>query len=348
MSERQNGDLSAEELEELRESVSALRAELSSRFGLNTREPGQTEGPSFSPLLDWVRDLGRNLRSRFDALEGVNVARIYDEFRQWVPLLGMEDRSVDVDEFGFDRLFVDRVRSLLDFLYERWWRVQVTGSENLAGLDRVLLVSNRSGVLPYDGLMIAEAVQRECSSEQRPRFLVADWLATLPFFQAVLSRLGGVRACPENAERLLENGHWVIAFPEGQKGALKPFRDRYQLQRFGRGGFVSLALRLRAAIVPVAVVGAEEVHPILARSSLAGRLLGFPVPLTPTFPLLGPFGLVPLPSQWRIRFGKAIRWEDADPRADDALFINRMRDRIRSQIQSFLEEEVHRRNSIWS
>jgi len=196
--------------------------------------------------------------------------------------------------------------------------------------------------------MLAHAVEREVPRRERPRFMVADWLVTLPFVQPALARLGGVRACRENAERLLGSGESVVAFPEGQKGALKPFRERYRLQRFGRGGVVSLAVRLRATVVPVAVVGAEEAHPILMRPQLAERLLGVPIPITPTFPLLGPLGAVPLPSQWRIRFGVPLRFDGVAPeRADDPLYVNRTREEIRGAIQALLDEEVRRRSGVF-
>ena len=226
---------------------------------------------------------------------------------------------------------------LLDFLYDTWWRVRAVGAGEIPDRGPVLFVANRSGVLPYDGLMIAHAVAREHPTRRRPRFLVADWLSTLPFAQPLLARLGGVRACRENADSLLANGHSVVAFPEGQRGALKPYHERYKLQRFGRGEFVSLAVRRRAALVPVAVTGAEEVHPVLAVPSLTRQLLGFPLPLTPTFPMLGPLGLVPLPSQWRIRFGTPIPFDNIVPeRSDDPLYINRVREQVRTTIQSLL------------
>jgi 1-acyl-sn-glycerol-3-phosphate acyltransferase len=261
----------------------------------------------------------------------------------------MQPQAPEVDDFGLDREYLEGMRPLLDFLYERWWGVEVVGAEHLPAEPSCLYVANRSGILPYDGLMIAHAVEREGPRRERPRFLVADWLVTLPFAQPALARIGGVRACQENAERLLASGESVVAFPEGQKGALKPFRERYRLQRFGRGGAVSLAVRRRATLVPVAVVGAEEAHPVLARPGLLERMLGVPLPITPTFPHLGPLGLVPLPSRWRIRFGAPLRFGGVPPeRADDPLYVNRTREEIRSAIQSLLEEEVRKRAGVFS
>ena len=220
----------------------------------------------------------------------------------------MSERSGEVDEFGMDELVLRRVRPLLDLLYDHYWRVDVDGEQRLPEAGPCLLVANRSGLLPYDGLMLAHAVERARPAGGRPRFLVADWLITLPFVQPYLARLGGVRACRENAERLLEAGRFVIAFPEGVKGAAKVFRERYRLKRFGRGGVVRVALESGVPLVPVGVVGAEEAHPILFKWHTPARALGLPfLPVTPTFPLLGPLGVLPLPSKWVIRIGKPHR-----------------------------------------
>jgi 1-acyl-sn-glycerol-3-phosphate acyltransferase len=325
------------ELARLRAAVADLREEIDTRFGGRARRARAAAGATASggALHDWIGAL--------DPLQ------LFDDLRARVARLGMQPQSPEVDAFGLDREYVERVRALLDLLFDRWWRVAVAGAEHLPAEPGCLYVANRSGILPYDGLMIAHAVERHGPRRERPRFLVADWLVTLPFAQPALARIGGVRACRENAERLLASGESVIAFPEGQKGALKPFRDRYRLQRFGRGGIVSLAVRRRATLVPTAVVGAEEAHPVLARPDLLERLLGVPLPITPTFPHLGPLGLVPLPSRWRIRFGVPLRFDAVPPeRADDPLYVNRTREQIRGTIQSLLEEEVRKRSGVFS
>lgn len=327
-----------EELHDLQQAVSALRGEIQQRF---------FSAPASSVDLGrWVREVRDEVRARVARLD---VLRMYEDLRQRVSVFGMEERSVEVDDFGLDPAYLRQARGLLDFLYERWWRVRVSGIGEIPRPPRVLFVSNRSGILPYDGLMLAHAIEREHPDHVRPRFLVADWLVSLPFSQPVLARLGGVRACPENASRLLAGGSPVIAFPEGQKGALKPFRDRYRLQRFGRGGFVSLAIRHRVAVVPTAVVGAEEAHPLLFRPKFLSRLLGAPLPVTATFPHLGPLGLVPLPSQWVIAFGEPFQFDGVDPeKAEDPLYVNRTRETIRSSVQSLVEEGLRLRRSVWS
>jgi 1-acyl-sn-glycerol-3-phosphate acyltransferase len=325
------------ELARLRAAVTELREEIDTRFGGRARRAraAATATAPGTGLRDWLGSL--------------DPMQIWGDVRDRLARFGMQAQTPEVDAFGLDREYLDRVRGLLDFLFDRWWRVRVSGAEDLPAERGCLYVANRSGILPYDGLMIAHAVERHGPRRERPRFLVADWLITLPFAQPALARIGGVRACQENAERLLASGESVIAFPEGQKGALKPFRDRYRLQRFGRGGIVSLAVRRRATLVPTAVVGAEEAHPVLARAGLVERLLDVPLPITPTFPHLGPLGLVPLPSHWRIRFGAPLRFGAVPPEgADDPLYVNRTREEIRGTIQSLVDDELQRRAGVFS
>ena len=228
---RDDGPMKKGELEELRGAVSALRAQLDRGLG---RPTGSASAPTSEGLAARVSEFGRAVRHRVEALD---LMELFAELRRrlvWLPAHGFEP---EVDDFGVDSLTLSRAEGLLDFLFERWWRVQVSGCERIPIDARLLFVANRSGVLPYDGLMISHAVAREFGGERRPRFLIADWLASLPFAQPFLAKVGGVRACADNAERLLRSGQGVIAFPEGQKGALKLFHDRYRLQRFARGGF---------------------------------------------------------------------------------------------------------------
>jgi 1-acyl-sn-glycerol-3-phosphate acyltransferase len=333
------------ELDELRSAVSALRGQLDRGLHGAAREHGAEPEPLAARLGAEASRIGQRVREQ---LEELDVLALFNDLRKRMRFLPVHNSELEIDEFGVDQQALASAAPLFDFLFERWWRVRVAGLDQVPRDARVLFVANRSGVLPYDGLMIAHAVARAFGESRRPRFLIADWLAGLPFAQSLLAGVGGVRACAENAERLLRSGHWLIAFPEGQKGALKLFHDRYRLQRFARGGFVSIALREDAVIVPVGVVGAEEVHPVLYESAFASRLLGVPALVTPTFPHLGPLGLVPLPSQWQIRFGEPISFSGvAAGAADDPLFVNRATARIRGAIQRLLDEEVRSRRSVF-
>jgi len=300
--------------------------------------------------------LRREIRSRFpaereetDSLREVDWQRLLLDVRRRFSTLGMSERSGEVDEFGADEVSLRRARPLLDLLYDRYWRVDVSGIERLPEKGPCLLVANRSGLLPYDGLMLAHAVERLHPSDERPRFLVADWLITLPFVQPYLARLGGVRACRENAQRLLESGRFVVAFPEGVKGAAKVFRERYRLKRFGRGGVVRVALENGVPLHPVGIVGAEEAHPILFKEHALARTLGFPfLPVTPTFPLMGPLGALPLPTKWIIRVGDPLLLDHLEPdAADDELLVARLTEELRSKIQSLVDLGLSDRETVW-
>jgi 1-acyl-sn-glycerol-3-phosphate acyltransferase len=308
--------------DELTQALAALRSEIRARF------PGRGSEPA-PPAVDW------------DAL--------YAALRRRVGTFGMSERSGEVDEFGMDEIVLRRARPALDFLYDQYWRVSLTGVENLPREGPCLLVANHSGLLPYDGLMLAHGIERSHPMSERPRFFVADWLITLPFVQPYLARLGGVRACRENAERLLESRRFVLAFPEGVKGAAKVFRERYRLKRFGRGGVLRVALETGAPLVPVGIVGAEEAHPILFKWITPARVVGLPfLPVTPTFPWLGPLGLLPLPSKWVVRIGEPMALSHLGPEAaEDSLLVSRLTEDLRQQIQGLVDVGLADRESVW-
>jgi 1-acyl-sn-glycerol-3-phosphate acyltransferase len=253
------------------------------------------------------------------------------------------------DDWGFDEEFVELVFPFFEFLYDRWWRARTTGIQNVPAHGRAMLVSNHAGILPWDGTMISFAIQREHPLPRYPRFLVLNWAFDLPFVSVAMRKVGGVVASPYNALHLLEQDELVAVFPEGVKGTGKPFGERYRLQRFGRGGFVEIALRTGSPMVPVAVVGSEEIYPKLGNSQAAARLLGAPFfPLTPTFPWLGPLGVIPLPSRWRIEFCEPIPTADYGPAAaDDRALVFELSERVRETIQQKLYENLVKRGAAF-
>jgi 1-acyl-sn-glycerol-3-phosphate acyltransferase len=269
----------------------------------------------------------------------------------WLGLLKawrLRNRSLDVDEFGFDPVYSEAVEPLFEFLYERYWQVETRGIEHIPAEGRAVLVCNHSGAVPWDAGMVLFAVRREHPAQRALRPLVEDSIYHLPFIGSWFSRLGGVRACQENAQRLLERDELVAVFPEGMKGVGKLFRDRYKLQRFGRGGFVKLCLRTRAPVIPVAIIGAEEIHPVLARVTGPARLLGLPyIPITPTFPWLGPLGLVPLPAKWIIAFGEPmpIGPDHGPAAATNELLVTRLAEEVRQRIQSMIIDLLREREA---
>jgi len=257
--------------------------------------------------------------------------------------------SEETDEFGYDPVFAETLRPFYEFLYTVFWRVEAVGIENVPASGPGLIVANHSGVLPYDGMMIKLAVRHEHPARRECRMLALDMFALLPFLAPMLAKHGEIRAHPENAERVLRKRELVGVFPEGVKGVGKRFKERYKLARFGRGGFVRIALRTGAPIVPCAVVGAEEIHPVIAKADWIGRPLGLPYfPITPTFPLLGPAGLLPLPSKWSIDFAEPLETEKYGAgAADDPILVNRLVEQVRSTIQRMIDGRLARRRSIW-
>jgi 1-acyl-sn-glycerol-3-phosphate acyltransferase len=298
--------------------------------------------PLRSPREGLLVTLARLAESGLHAWTWENLARLQAAlYFSW--------HSEEVDEFGFDPVFGRTIDPLLEFLYTVWWRVEVSGIEHVPEEGPGLIVANHSGVLPYDGAMVKLAIRHQHPLRRECRMLMLDMFALLPFLAPTLTKHGEVRANPDNAERLLRNGSLVGVFPEGVKGVGKYFRERYRLSRFGRGGFVRIALRTGAPIVPCAVVGAEEIHPVMAHADWIGRPLGLPYfPLTPTFPWLGPLGLLPLPSKWSIEFGEPLILDEHGPEAaDDPIVVNRLSEEVRARVQEMIDGRLARRRSAW-
>lgn len=245
----------------------------------------------------------------------------------------------EVDEFGFDPHFNNAVAlPLLRFFFKSWFRVEVSGVENLPETGAALVVANHAGVLPMDALMLSVAVRDHHPRHRDLRLLAADMVFDLPMVGSAARKAGHTMACTADAHRLLAAGELTAVFPEGYKGLGKPFKDRYKLQRFGRGGFVSAALHTKAPIVPCSIVGSEEIYPMVADIKLLARLLGVPYfPVTPLFPLAGPAGLVPLPSKWHIAFGTPIETADYEAgAAEDPMVTFELTDHVRETIQQTL------------
>lgn len=235
------------------------------------------------------------------------------------------------DPFGRDPELCERLRPRLDGLLDRWLKVQVEGHEHIPPNGRALLVASHGGALPWDAVVLLAALGRAAGRPVRP--LVEDPVMTAPFLGTLMTRLGCVRASQDNAARLLERDEAVLVFPEGMQGLGKLWRDRHKLMRFGRGGFVRLALRTRAPILPVAVVGAEDTSPLLFK--IGGLMKEKSLPYIPVTPV------VPLPARWRIKVGAPI---DAAAEISDATEIavsalaNRVKDAIQRDVDALVEE----------
>jgi 1-acyl-sn-glycerol-3-phosphate acyltransferase len=311
--------------------------------------------PSGEQLAGVVREIDEHRRAAGAAsMSGPAEAPLNELAQQVAAVAGFLRKRMTgdyaVDEFGFDPHFNDAIiRPLLRFFFRSWFRVEVSGIENLPSTGAALLVANHAGVLPLDGLMLSVAVHDEHPAERDLRLLAADMVFDIPVVGEAARKAGHTMACTTDAQRLLASGELTAVFPEGYKGLGKRFEDRYRLQRFGRGGFVSAAIRTKAPIVPCSIIGSEEIYPMLTDVKLLARLLGVPYfPITPLFPLAGPAGLVPLPSKWRIAFGEPISTNDYAPSdAEDPMITFELTDQVRETIQQTLYRLLAGRRNIF-
>jgi 1-acyl-sn-glycerol-3-phosphate acyltransferase len=243
-------------------------------------------------------------------------------------------------------------RTLYEFFYRYWFRVEVEGIENVPSEGGALLVSNHGGALPPDAAMITKAIREEHRSPRPVYLTVEHFFKGYPGFSMLIPKIGGVAAHPANVHRLLyDERQLVLVFPEGRKGTEKLYKDRYRLRRFGRGGFVEAAMRAEAQLVPICVVGAEEAMPIFAHVPALQRLTGLIYfPLTPTFPWLGPLGILGyLPAKFKIRFLEPIDTVELGGAAavDDKALVQTLAQEIRARIQENVLEMIGERKSVW-
>ncbi|MFN7968324.1 MAG: lysophospholipid acyltransferase family protein [Acidimicrobiales bacterium] len=258
-------------------------------------------------------------------------------------------RLSDVDEWGRSERMRALARRLYDPMYRRWFRTEWEGLEKIPAEGGALLVANHAGAIPSDAPVIMHGIEEEL---KRPVYGLADNLfRTIPVVGTLWSRVGGVPAHPDNAYRLLsEQGQLVLDFPEGVKGPAKTINERYQLRRFGRGGFVEIAMRAGVPVIPIAVVGAEESMPTLARIPYLPSLVGVPyAPLTANMVLMGPLGLVGyLPAKFKLRVLDPVHFDV--PPDQERYSRSRVMDEseaIRDRIQSALYDMLRRRRSVW-
>jgi len=261
-----------------------------------------------------------------------------------------DSRLSDVDEWGRSEHMRELARRLYDPIYRNWFRVEWEGLEKIPTGGGALIVANHAGAIPSDAPAIMHGIETEL---HRPVYGLAEYIfREMPVVGTLWSRVGGVTAQPENAYRLLrEQGQLVLVFPEGTKGTSKSYRERYRLRRFGRGGFVEIAMRAGVPVVPIAVVGAEESMPILFKLPQLAKVLGVPyVPVTANMVALGPLGLMAyFPAKFKLRVLDPIRF---DVRADQPRYsrskVMDESENIREKIQEALYDMLRARRSVWS
>jgi 1-acyl-sn-glycerol-3-phosphate acyltransferase len=295
-----------------------------------------------------------NLSTRLRELTGrdiIDLGRIMEVAQFFYQQRELARRGPDymVDDFGFDPKWTESFLIAFQALYRDYWRVETTGIEHVPASGRALLVANHAGVLPWDGTMIKTAVFTEHPHPRHVRALVASLFMGMPALSWFLRRTGQAVGHPDDTRRLLERDELVLVFPEGTRGTGKSFKDRYRLRRFGRGGFVATAIRAQAPIIPISVVGSEEIYPMLADLSPLARFFGLPYfPVTPSWPWLGPLGMIPLPSKWRIQFHAPVEVSHLDAKdADDQHLVMALADDVRDIIQRGIYDNLKLRRGVF-
>jgi 1-acyl-sn-glycerol-3-phosphate acyltransferase len=308
----------------------------------------QRQAPVYA--LQGLSELSARLR-QMTGHDVIDLNRIM-EFAQFIykqQELARRGPDYTVDEFGFDPQFTESFLPLFQAMYRDYWRIETTGVQHVPATGRALLVSNHAGVLPWDGTMIKTAVFTEHPHPRHLRALVASQFMGMPVMSWFLRRTGQTVGHPDDTRRLLERDELVLVFPEGVRGTGKKFKERYRLRRFGRGGFVGIAIRARAPIIPVSVVGSEEIYPMISDLSAVAKFFGLPYfPITPFWPLLGPLGIIPLPSKWRIQFHEPIHVEEHPVEAaDDQHLVMALADEVRNRIQQGVYENLKLRRGVF-
>ena len=274
----------------------------------------------------------------FDPATKAALAAVRDAMRERIP------DPATLPDFGFAPEFLDTTAPVLEFLWSKYFRIRLSGMEHIPTEGSALLVANQSGGLPWDGVMLMHATHRHHPAHRALRPLVANFAFQSSWMRPVVARIGGVRASMQNALALCRAGQLIGVFPEGLRGVGKLYRERYRLTHFGRGGFVRLARTANVPIIPVAIVGAEETHPVLAKLTRLARPLGLPyIPITPTFPLLGPLGLLPVPTKWSIKVGEAIHLPPGPGGKEETL---EMAETVRCKLDHMIAELLTDRRSV--
>ncbi len=357
--------LTAEE-DQLRHQLGLLYSDVSVELRKRNRARSRSRGPAQVPLpsaisrvrtelstsaLQAAGALAVGLRQAMgrDVIDLASMLAVIQWFSRQSELADRDDETA-VDDFGFDGEWTESLLPIFEWIYHQYWRVETTGIGNVPREGRGLLVANHAGVLPWDGAMIKTAIFTEPPHIRRhARALVDQFFFGLPWLSWFLRRTGQTVGVADDSIRLLERDELVLVFPEGTKGTGKPWSERYRLRRFGRGGFVRVAIRSRSPIIPISVVGSEEIYPMLGNLEPVARLTGLPYfPVTPFFPWLGLLGTIPLPSKWRIQFHEPVRTDQMPvDAADDQGVVMSISDQVRSTIQEGIYENLKLRRAAY-
>jgi 1-acyl-sn-glycerol-3-phosphate acyltransferase len=290
-----------------------------------------------------VAPLARRLiESAVGGVDDWMTGKLGEEFNERLARVPLNLTATGVDEFGMDPQWTKWALASVAFLHRKYFRTEILGKENVPA-GRILLISNHSGQVPIDAALIGASLFMDVEPPRFMRAMVEKWTQTLPFVSLLFARVGQVVGVPENAKRLLENDEALLVFPEGVRGISKSFDKRYQLQDFGLG-FMRLALETNTPIVPVAVIGGEEQYISVGNFGSLAKILRMPnMPILPQ--LLLPFGVLPLPTRYRIYFGEPMRFE-GDPDDDDAVIEEKVFV-VKATIQSMVNRGLKARKSVF-
>ena len=293
--------------------------------------------------LRGVAPLARRLiDSAVGGVDSWMTGKLGEEFNERLARVPLNLTATGIDEFGLDPQWTKYALASVAFLHRHYFRTEVFGRENVPA-GRVLLIANHSGQVPIDAALIGASMFMDVEPPRFMRAMVDKWTQTLPFVSLLFARVGQVVGVPENAKRLLDNEEALLVFPEGTRGISKPFERRYQLCEFGLG-FMRLAMETNTPIVPVAVVGGEEQYVSVGNFDSLARLLRMPsIPILPQ--LLLPFGVLPLPTRYRIYFGEPMRF-DGDPDDDDAVIEEKVFV-VKATVQSMVNRGLKARKSVF-
>ncbi len=265
-----------------------------------------------------------------------------------VDLVRLLEAPERLDPFGMDARFAERLEPLVDLLYGLWWRVEVRDVERVPAEGPAVVVANHGGAAPWDAFVLRHALRRAHPARRDLRPLLDAQEAALPIIGPTAIRYGAVRAGPDAADAILAAGGVLGVFPEGSAAALRPWRERYRLHRFGRGGFVKVALRAGAPIVPCAILGSEEASPGISRTGWLADLLGIPLLSTSRSIRIASAALLPLPSRWTLRFAEPIDVRALGPAAaSDLAQVNALTEQVRETLQALLDEGLAARTSVF-
>ena len=280
-----------------------------------------------------------------DRIDEALIATIHPDVWERIRTMKAGQNRYGFDPFGFQPEYLKYIAPVAVALYRHYFRVDVFDIDRVPEDGPVLLVSNHTGQIPLDGMMIASAMLFDRKPPRMVRSMVERWVPSLPFISKILARCGQVVGTRDNARLLLGREGCILVFPEGARGINKTYDRAYELEKFGLG-FMRLALDTNTPIIPVGVVGAEEQMPSIYDVKWLAKLLGMPAfPITPTWPLLGPMGALPLPVKYRIYFGEPMNF-GGDPDDEDRV-VGAQVDQVRQVIRELLQRGLEEREGVF-